>query len=93
MPRQIIDTESSRPAYRRRLVVRWVAGVLAIALAAFVGWWLWKAQSHPVLNLAPVPKRLGSNPACLRREAAKARGSAAASLSVRCAFQRSNHAA
>lgn len=34
MPRQIIDTESSRPQYVRRLVVTWV--VLAIVLAVLV---------------------------------------------------------
>lgn len=34
MPRQIIDTESSRPRYVRRLVITWV--VLAIVLAVLV---------------------------------------------------------
>lgn len=34
MPRQIIDTESSRPRYVRRLVVTWV--VLAIAVVILV---------------------------------------------------------
>jgi hypothetical protein len=38
MPRQIIDTESSRPAYRRRLIIRWsiVAIVVLLAIAALV---------------------------------------------------------
>lgn len=34
MPRQIIDTESSRPRYVRRLVITWV--VLALVLAVLV---------------------------------------------------------
>jgi cytochrome c-type biogenesis protein CcmH/NrfG len=34
MPRQIIDTESSRPRYVRRLIVTWV--VLAIVVAILV---------------------------------------------------------
>jgi Na+/proline symporter len=34
MPRQIIDTESSRPRYIRRLIITWV--VLAIVLAVLV---------------------------------------------------------
>lgn len=34
MPRQIIDTESSRPRYVRRLLLTWVA--LAIAAVVFV---------------------------------------------------------
>ncbi|HLI97261.1 MAG TPA: hypothetical protein VKT72_14430 [Candidatus Baltobacteraceae bacterium] len=34
MPRQIIDTESSRPRYVRRLIVTWV--VLAIVIVVLV---------------------------------------------------------
>jgi len=33
MPRQIIDTESSKPAYHRRLVVRWII-ILALFIVA-----------------------------------------------------------
>jgi hypothetical protein len=34
MPRQIIDTESSRPRYVRRLVITWV--ILAVVVAVLV---------------------------------------------------------
>jgi len=68
MPRQIIDTESGRPAYRRRLTIRWVIVVL-ILLAALIGLRLWQARSPRIVtgavpiqekmsgrsNLGPVP--------------------------------------
>ena len=41
MPRQIIDTESSRPLYVRRLVVTYVVVILAVIVllaAAYVIW-------------------------------------------------------
>jgi hypothetical protein len=69
MPRQIIDTESSRPAYERRVMLRW-----AIVLIVFIGLVLagvawWRAHGPPahaaalanpgnaarVVNLGPVP--------------------------------------
>jgi hypothetical protein len=46
MPRQIIDTESSRPAYRRRLAVRWVIMLLLCLVAVAAGIRFWQA-SHP----------------------------------------------
>lgn len=36
MPRQIIDTESSRPRYVRRLVVTWVVLALVVAVLLFL---------------------------------------------------------
>ena len=35
MPRQIIDTESSRPAYVRRTIIRWTIVILVIVIVAF----------------------------------------------------------
>ncbi len=35
MPRQIIDTESSRPRYVRRLLVTWVVLALVVAILVF----------------------------------------------------------
>lgn len=46
MPRQIIDTESSKPAYHRRLAIRWVVTVILIAIIAFVAFELWRASTH-----------------------------------------------
>jgi hypothetical protein len=51
MPRQIIDTESSRPAYQRRLAVRWVIIVLVIVIALLAGFEFWKAGGHHAANL------------------------------------------
>jgi ribose/xylose/arabinose/galactoside ABC-type transport system permease subunit len=39
MPRQIIDTESSRPAYMRRRLRRLLATVLLLVLVAAACWW------------------------------------------------------
>jgi hypothetical protein len=36
MPRQIIDTESSRPRYVRRLVVTWIALAIIVVILVFV---------------------------------------------------------
>jgi cytochrome c-type biogenesis protein CcmH/NrfG len=36
MPRQIIDTESSRPRYVRRLVVTWVVVAIVVAVLVLV---------------------------------------------------------
>jgi hypothetical protein len=41
MPRQIIDTESSRPAYVRRRVSTLVAVLIAAAALAAGAWLLW----------------------------------------------------
>lgn len=52
MPRQIIDTESSHPAYvRRRITTFVVIAVIVLALAA-AGWFLMRNHSS-----APVPVR------------------------------------
>lgn len=69
MPRQIIDTESSRPAYVRRTIIRWTIVVLVIAIVAFFVIELLKSH-HPAAasavlmlpgnllsqgNLGPIP--------------------------------------
>ena len=41
MPRQIIDVESSRPAYVRRRVATWVVVLLAAVVLAVVAWLIW----------------------------------------------------
>ncbi|MDP9025505.1 MAG: hypothetical protein M3N13_09040 [Candidatus Eremiobacteraeota bacterium] len=46
MPRQIIDTESSRPAYVRRLSIRWIVAIV-FAIAAFFAV-LELLRSHPL---------------------------------------------
>ncbi len=48
MPRQIIDTESSKPVYHRRLAIRWTIAIILIVIAAFVAFELWKASHHAV---------------------------------------------
>lgn len=40
MPRQIIDTESSRPAYVRRRARRWVISLLIFAAIVAAIWFL-----------------------------------------------------
>ena len=40
MPRQIIDTESSRPAYNRRRLRRLVIAILVVALLVAAAWFL-----------------------------------------------------
>jgi hypothetical protein len=50
MPRQIIDTESSRPRYVRRLIVTWVVLVIVVAIliiAAFEAYGRFNRPSHP----------------------------------------------
>jgi hypothetical protein len=44
MPRQIIDTESSRPAYQRRVTIRWIAVLLICAIVVFLAFEAWKAH-------------------------------------------------
>lgn len=43
MPRQIIDTESSKPAYRRRLLIRWTIIVVLFIAAVLACLRLWQA--------------------------------------------------
>jgi len=48
VPRQIIDTESSRPAYVRRRVFAMVAYVVGGAILAVAVWALWLHSAvHP----------------------------------------------
>ena len=46
MPRQIIDTESSKPAYQRRLTIRWIIAIVVIVIVAFVAFELWRSSHH-----------------------------------------------
>ncbi|MCL5258690.1 MAG: hypothetical protein M1314_02985 [Firmicutes bacterium] len=49
MPRAIIDTDSSRPAYVRRTALRWAAVAVILVLAAFIGYQMWRevrASTH-----------------------------------------------
>ncbi len=55
MPRQIIDTESSRPAYQRRTLLRWLLVLAVFTTAVLVAIQLWKAHRPSLLNQAPVP--------------------------------------
>lgn len=48
MPRQIIDVESSRPAYVRRRVVAWVVVLVVAAAVAIAAWLIWGHQALPV---------------------------------------------
>jgi hypothetical protein len=43
VPRQIIDTESGRPAYRRRLLARWVIVLILFVAAILAGVRIWQA--------------------------------------------------
>lgn len=45
MPRQIIDIESSRPAYNRRRIFGWIVVAVVVAIAVFFAMELLK--SHP----------------------------------------------
>ena len=45
MPRSIIDTESSRPIYRRRLLLRTILAVLVLAGLLLALWYLHQAPS------------------------------------------------
>ena len=55
MPRQIIDTESSKPAYQRRMAIRWIVAIVLIAVAIFIGveWWLSAHHAAAVGLVAP----------------------------------------
>lgn len=59
MPRQIIDTESSRPAYQRRLTVRWIIVTVLVIILGFLAFEAWKA-SHPTpANLGLLSQKVG----------------------------------
>jgi len=46
MPRQIIDTESSRPAYVRRRVTTFVVIATIVILTALAVWLFWGRLAH-----------------------------------------------
>ncbi|HKU80953.1 MAG TPA: hypothetical protein VJP76_02195 [Candidatus Tumulicola sp.] len=48
MPRQIIDVESSRPAYVRRRLTTWIVAVAVIVAAAVAAWLTWGHHALPV---------------------------------------------
>ncbi|HEV7180686.1 MAG TPA: hypothetical protein VGN11_12500 [Candidatus Baltobacteraceae bacterium] len=58
MPRQIIDIESSRPAYVRRTIVRWVVLIVLLVIAAFVVLELLKSQHSVAAGVTQVPGKL-----------------------------------
>ena len=61
MPRQIIDTESSRPAYVRRIAVRWVVAIVVLALVAIVAFEVLKSHPHLIgAAIVPVPGKFGA---------------------------------
>lgn len=41
VPRQIIDTESSRPAYVRRQIATFIVVALVVLAIAAAAWFLW----------------------------------------------------
>jgi len=45
MPRQIIDTESSRPAYVRRRVLTFVVVLVVAAVLAGVAWAIFRSHA------------------------------------------------
>lgn len=48
MPRQIIDVESSRPAYVRRRVTTWVVVVVVAVVVAVAAWAVWGHHPLPI---------------------------------------------
>jgi hypothetical protein len=46
MPRQIIDTESSRPAYQRRIAIQWIVIAVLVLGVALAGYHFLQA-THP----------------------------------------------
>ena len=61
MPRQIIDTESSRPAYRRRLAARWVIVLLLVLIAMVAGVQVWRVTRPRIATGALTdPGKVGS---------------------------------
>lgn len=47
MPRQIIDTESSKPQYVRRIVLRTVLAAIIVAILVIVAIAAWGRHGHP----------------------------------------------
>ncbi|MGZ3497618.1 MAG: hypothetical protein ACXWNK_00090 [Vulcanimicrobiaceae bacterium] len=67
MPRQIIDTESSRPAYVRRQILTTVVLILVIALLLVAGYEVWEGKHAGPARVQPAtatvgPARTGSPP-------------------------------
>jgi hypothetical protein len=67
MPRQIIDTESSRPRYVRRLIITWVvvaiiAVVLVLLAIAVYGRFRQPAHPQAVPSAAVQPQVFSSKP-------------------------------
>lgn len=64
MPRQIIDTESSRPQYVRRVVVTWVVLVIVAVLLIVLAFALYGRYSRPahLATAAPRPTLSSSRP-------------------------------
>jgi hypothetical protein len=55
MPRQIIDTESGRPAYERRVRLRWGIVIAILILAAAGITWYLAHRAAPVTGLGSFP--------------------------------------
>lgn len=55
MPRQIIDTESSRPRYIRRLVLTWVLVAIVVGILVIVAFAAYGRYSHPASHALAVP--------------------------------------
>jgi hypothetical protein len=55
MPRQIIDTQSSRPAYVRRRMATFVAIAAAVLALAAAGWYFMRIHPRTAVPVAPIP--------------------------------------
>ncbi len=63
MPRHIIDTESSRPAYRRRLAVRWTIIIAVVVIVVFVVFEMWKGRQQVApVGMLVIPGKAASTP-------------------------------
>ena len=56
MPREIIDTATSRPAYVRRRLVTTAATIVVLLALAFIIWTVF--GHHPSVPMAAVPGKL-----------------------------------
>lgn len=67
MPRQIIDVESSRPAYVRRQILTAVVLIVVVMLLIFAGYEVWEGKHAGPVRVQPAtpttgPARAGSPP-------------------------------
>lgn len=63
MPRQIIDTESSRPAYRRRRLVSWLIVLVLFIAAVLAGVRIWQTtRPRMVTGALVVPGKVALVP-------------------------------